>query len=60
MTQVSTMIQKADTHHTGVVACPRVVEIPSLTDLSLSVLPILTLTVLIIVVLLLTSGSGGG
>lgn len=59
MTQVSTTMTDTHIHRTGAVAC-RVVEIPSLSDLSLSVLPILTLTVLIIVVLLLTSGSGGG
>ena len=60
MTQVSTTRKDRYTHRTGAVACPFVLETPSLTDLSLSVLPILTLTVLIIVVLLLTSGSGGG
>jgi hypothetical protein len=59
MTQVSTTMTDTHIHRTGAVAY-RVVEIPSLSDLSLSVLPILTLTVLIIVVLLLTSGSGGG
>jgi hypothetical protein len=60
MDQGSMTMRQAQTHRTGAVACARVVDIPNLTTLSLSVLPGLILTVLIIVVLLLTGGSGGG
>ena len=65
MHPLSMMKKQARPNRTGAVACARVIDVTRLTDLSLSVMPVLILAVLIlavliIVVLLLTGGSGGG
>ena len=60
MMQVAMTMMQANADRPCAVACVPVLNVPSLTHLSLSVLPVLVLTVLIIVVLLLTGGGGGG